>query len=146
MVLDFFVKRHVIIQLLLLVGIADRLNHQTIEDANDDEFEHMERAMQEAAASKASAKRENARVAKRPAASTSGSTPKKAKSASVSKKPAGSGVEYYNGGTIYHSDSKSGYRVLFPGEKRVDKLFKWRDYSSKSARLAFEKKKVKERA
>ena len=61
------------------------------------------------------------------------------------KKPAsagGSDTIRYNGSTIYHSEYKGGYRVLFPGEKVVDKLFKWSLYKSKKAALDHIKKLV----
>ena len=95
----------------------------------------MEKAMADAVAAKQREKARNApNVLKRPAASGSSDTGrvylKKQKGNAPTSKDSKTkpGIEYYRGGTIYNSDLKSGYRVLLPGEKRVDKLFKLHDY------------------
>ena len=52
------------------------------------------------------------------------------------------GTLHYKGARIYTSDLKQGYRVMMPGEKRVDVLFRWASYPSKEACLAAIKRVV----
>jgi hypothetical protein len=130
---------------------------------HDDEFAVMENAMREAVAAKAanpkgrrvrsapspSNKRPDkvlklpaaSKVLKRPAASglSSSSSPRLVESGG-----AVNGVIYYKGSTIYTSDYKGGYRVLMPGEKRVDKLFRWDRFPSKAATLTHVKTAIDE--
>ena len=122
--------------------------NKKVEDAGDDDFARMEMIMAEAAAAKG--------IRERPAASQDtreGPSPKRGTNDCEGKRvppraaPTKKGcTEYYNGGTIYISERKQGYRVLFPGEKRVDVLFRWQNYSSKSACLTDVKRKIDERA
>jgi hypothetical protein len=53
-------------------------------------------------------------------------------------------IEYYNNGTIYTSELKQGYRVMMPGERRIDKLFVWRAFDSKAACLKHIKEEIDE--
>ena len=62
------------------------------------------------------------------------------------KTPAGGqtkpGTIHYKGARIYTSDLKQGYRVMMPGEKKVDVLFKWALHPNKEACLAAIKRVV----
>ena len=58
-----------------------------------------------------------------------------AKAKAKGKAKAKAGIMSYKGCTIYTSDSKQGYRVLMPGEDRVDTCFKWNKYGGKAAAL-----------
>ena len=62
------------------------------------------------------------------------------------KRPAGAKAKpdtlHYKGARIYTSDLKQGYRVMMPGEKKVDVLFKWACHASKEACLAAIKRVV----
>ena len=62
------------------------------------------------------------------------------------KRPAGAqakpGTLHYKGARIYTSDLKQGYRVMMPGEKKVDVLFKWALHPNKEACLAAIKRVV----
>ena len=89
--------------------------------------------MMEAASGK---KRVQQHVIKRPAAAEQSDVAKKRPAA------CNSNIERYHGATIYTSESKEGFRVLPPGENRVDKLYKWKNYSSRGACLNAIKKEI----
>ena len=97
-------------------------------EENDDEITSMEAAMINSYKGK-----RTTRTTKKPAAAVR-------KRPAGSNKPSSSKTLRYKDCTIYTSDSKQGYRVLMPGEKRVDKLFKW--IPSKVAALKTVKKAI----
>lgn len=60
----------------------------------------------------------------------------------ATKRTAKSTVIHYKGGRIYTSKLIGGYRVMFPGEKRLDKKFRWSHYPSKPATLEHIKRQI----
>ena len=102
------------------------------DDADDDAFGNMEELMKDAAGKKKeTVKRPGAATKQRPAVATM-----KRPAVATMKKPTKPGTIIYKDSTIYSSDYKGGYRVLLPGEKRIDKLFRWSAFKSRAEALS----------
>ena len=124
------------------LAVIDDEPRMVIDEADDDDaFGNMEELMKDAAADKkkaaATLKRPAAATMKRPAAATmkrpASATKKPTSATSASTKPE---IIYYKDSTIYSSKYKGGYRVLLPGEKRIDKLFLWSAFKSRAEALS----------
>ena len=103
---------------------------------DDVEFDAMTKIMRAAAQTKADSttKSDAKPILKRPAGAGS--------SIGAKASTRGPGTIHYKAARIYTSTTKQGYRVMMPGENRIDVLFKWKNYASKDACMKEIKKVV----